>query len=87
MVGVGAQKPKPEPGSATKVVENKIGKGFCVIGKRHSDLVKPQRDPHLNLTGQGYRAASTGQEQGENYRRLHAKRRCFVRHNFGRMFA
>jgi hypothetical protein len=46
---------------------------FCVIGKRYSDLVKPQRDPHLNLTGQGYRAASAGQEQGENYRRLHAK--------------
>jgi hypothetical protein len=75
------------PGHGNQGGRKKLERRFCVIGKRYNDLVKPQRDPHLNLTGQGYRAASTGQEQGENYRRLHAKRRCFVRHNSGRMFA
>jgi hypothetical protein len=32
----------------------KLNTRSCFIGKRYRDLVKPQREPPLNLTDQGY---------------------------------
>src|SRR5258708_23244467 len=39
----------------TAMAENtNLVRRFCVIDKRYRGIVRPQRNPRLNLTGQGY---------------------------------
>jgi hypothetical protein len=43
--------------TATTMAENtNLARRSCVIDKRYRDIVKPQRNPPLNLTNQGYSA-------------------------------
>jgi hypothetical protein len=40
---------------ATTIAEStSLARRSCVIDKRYSVFAMPQRNPHLNLTGQGY---------------------------------
>jgi len=48
----------------------KLNTRSCFIGKRYRDLVKPQREPPLNLTDQGYCADRRAAKEptGQNFK-------------------
>jgi hypothetical protein len=50
----------------------KLNTRSCFIGKRYRDLVKPQREPPLNLTDQGYCAdrLAANEPTGQNSKQI-----------------
>jgi hypothetical protein len=55
LIGMGEQEPNPVDRDGNKDGrKDETGEAFLRHQRTMRDLVKPQRDPCLNLTGQGY---------------------------------